>query len=1680
MKRFLPLFFFCIASVVSLRAQTFGNEWIDYSLKHYKIKVVQTGIYRISYNTLASAGIPVNSIDPRRFQVFNNGQEQKIFIQGEGDALFDSNDYIEFYAEKNTGANELPLYHNAAFVPNPYYSLINDTAVYFLTWNNSVNNKRMALETDVNFGSYTPIDYFFKEQIQAYNSAYYGGETDRAGGTNARYVISEGYFDNQVFNLGANVQKNINLSNIYTSGPAAKFESVVVGASQDFNLLVQNKPDHHLRIEIKPSTSGTFNLLKDTLFKGYAANKFVANISTSLLGATTNLRYSSISDAGFVSNRTAISYINIKYPHTLAMENASSFTMYIPDNVSQVKSYLSMTSLNASDSVCLYNITNGTRIKVVKTGSNFNALIENTGMEKKCFIASEAAMLNVTNIQPVTPSGLFTNYALFSADSAYIIVYPKKLNSSALDYKNYRAFNIYGGQHNVIMADIDELYDQFAYGIVKSPLSIKGFSNFLINTYPTPPNNLLLLGKSLSPTLCRTNTTNYANCLVPSFGNPACDGLFTVGLNGSTYESGIATGRIAAKSDAQVLLYLNKVKDYENLLNNPPAEWKKRALHFGGGKTNIEQRSFKVYLNRYKDTLEGVYFGGKVNSYFKTTSAPIQINTSDEIRQRIDEGVSLMTFFGHASGLGFDQSIDDINSYNPRPGHYPLMLANGCFGGDIHSTLLSSSESFVLTENKGVIGYLGTIGLGIPYALNAYTTEWYAQLARKSYGKSIGKVIQQTVKVLAPVASGDAVIGATCYEMTLHGDPAIIINSYEKPDYKITYSDVYYDTETYPDSIIVNVIRTNIGRATNDIIFTELRRTLPTGAIETYLSRSIAPKFKDTIAFSIPVNPLTGRGVNKIKVTLDALNEINELNENNNTTGDIDLLIEGRGIIPIYPYEFSIIPTDTITLKGSTVNPFEKNANYIFQIDTADGFNSPFMRSSTISASGGVVSWKPPITFSDSTVYYWRVTPDSTSSSNGYLWKESSFQYINGKSGWGQAHFFQFKDDGYEYVKLNRFNRRFDFINSIQSIQCNTRLANPLGEDWKLVTWSYNGDKTYKEWHCNQGNPSITVVVIDPLNGKNLFSPVIGNLASSSNNGLYGNCHCRNYPYTNFDFLVSTPAQRNFLLNFLNNNTAIPNGHYVLAYNMTNVNFPLFAEPLKQAFENIGSTQIRNLTSNIPFIIWGRKGDPIGSATEVVGTSSSSIIDLNTTFSTNWKEGSISSPVIGPASSWGSFHWRQRTADGITTKDEVSVKLIGIKTDGTETDLVTFPKDSIDILNLSNYVNASVYPSIRLVALMKDTALFTPAQMRRWQVIYDPVPEGALNPPLGFYLSNDTLEEGESAEIHIPFQNVSNVAFNDSLLFTYWSENINGEIVPLPDKIKRNMLLPNEYVKDTLKVNTLNYPGIKNLWVEVNPIGRSQSQPEQYHFNNITRIPLVINSDNTNPLLDVTFDGVHILNNDIVSAKPNILISLKDENRYLELNDTSDFRVYLLEPSATIAKPIYFGNEMSFTPAVLPNNSAKINYTPTLRQDGTYQLLVQAQDRSSNESGQVDYRINFKVINKSTITEVMNYPNPFSTATRFVFTLTGSVIPTYFKIQILNISGKVVKEITQDELGFMHIGRNITEYAWDGKDEFGDQLANGVYLYRVVTSINGQSIEKQSTEADQYFKKEFGKMYLMR
>ena len=458
--------------------------------------------------------------------------------------------------------------------------------------------------------------------------------------------------------------------------------------------------------------------------------------------------------------------------------------------------------------------------------------------------------------------------------------------------------------------------------------------------------------------------------------------------------------------------------------------------------------------------------------------------------------------------------------------------------------------------------------------------------------------------------------------------------------------------------------------------------------------------------------------------------------------------------------------------------------------------------------------------------------------------------------------------------------------------------------------------------------------------------------------------------------------------------------------------------------------------------------------------------------------GYTTSPVFGAAKQWKQFKWRGSTVDP-GPGDAPTIDLVGVNPDGLETTVMSnldLSQQDIDISSIS----AVQYPYLKLRIRNLDSVNLTAYQLRYWRLTYVPVPEGAIAPNV-FFQFKDTLDPGEPLNFKLAFKNISEGNF-DSLKVKMVITDRNN----VQDTIStRFRPLPNG---DTLHVrnltNTAALRGLNTFYLDVNP---DNDQPEQFHFNNFMYRNFYVRSDNVNPLLDVTFDGVHILNRDIVSSKPHVIIKLKDESKWLILDDTAGAKIQVRYPNGTMRTFFFNTNDtLKFTPAGSapnPDNTATIDFLPHFPLDGDYELTVTGKDRSGNSAGNVEYKVAFQVINKPMISNMLNYPNPFTTSTAFVFTITGAEVPQNIKIQIMTITGKIVREITKDELGPLHIGRNITEFKWDGTDQYGQKLANGIYLYRVVTNLHGKSLDKYKAaddNTDKYFNKGYGKMYLMR
>ena len=1724
------------------KAQTYGNEWIEYSQQYFHFPIYNTGIHRINYadlnTSLSNNGVLISNINTDNFQIFGRESQVSIAVIDGGDNTLDPGDYIEFYAEKNDGWIDGKLYDSPQEQPDQYYSLFNDTLQYYFTWNNSGNNNRILQETDANYSAYTSIDYCWKKNYVNYSDEYNQGPKFD-GLSSPLYSLGEGYAS-YPYTYGGSNNTIIPTQNAYTGfgAPNSIIIGVSMGASSSASSHVNN---HNHALQIKYGSSNT--IIFDTTYVGYQLiNKSMEIPTANIESPTTSIIHGSYG-IGQTSDKQHVSSVAINYPHTMDFENTTYFKFAVPFNNLESKSRLSISNFNSANPI-LY-VLNGDTVKSISLSNNagiWEALVLNfsNNDSAQCLLVDALNYNTITNISIVPGNGYFRDFSQIMPNDAYIIVTNKKLWNGSLSYAGYRSG--IGGSHDTVLVNIEELYHQFGGGVFKNPLGIRRFCNLAINTWPTYPSHLFLIGKSirdvtegLSMGSRKSNSAYQAN-LVPSFGYPPSDNHFTFSLGTSGNSYAIPTGRYSAMENSSVNDYLNKVIEYEeqqdpfgsyDIANK---EWQKQVLHFGGGGDQAEINLLNYHLTQFEQTIEDTLFGGNVSSFTKGNGSS-SLNSDDffKVQQKLQEGVSLITFFSHAtSSGGFGQNIDSPNNWG-NYGKYPMVIGLGCYTGDVHQPGGNSySENIVNPVGQGAISFLSTIKLGNVTEIARYTNIYYHQMGKKNYGRDIGFCMKTTADSLTLVLSPNILFHSNTIGMGLQGDPALKLNTHLAPEIILSEERIWTSPTTIDlsiDTFELNIVLTNIGSAFVDTFQLSIQRFFPNGSDSTYFIDVPGLLFRDTIRYKMASNHSIAVGLNNFSIKADFPFSIIDEHFDETTNNEISFstYISSNDLIPIWPYEYAIIPSDTITCKASTINPFADSRQYLFEVDTTDLFNSPFKKHQYIISAGGVVEAMPydwinsnslaadPITFSDSTVYFWRCSPDSTVKS----WQESSFQYIPEKWGWGQSHFFQFKNNDYTNISYNRPTRTFDFQPSIATVLCNTFVSNPYwpSTGWSGTSWFLNGAR--QEYGGYGTRPAIHIAVIDPITLKAWRTPGIDNGDTVYTEHCYGqfNGHGGLCPGATgwrggrsegmFIFQLQYPTQMTALVNMLDN--VVPDGHYILAYTYI---VDTYSSPaslygswpasLFTSFQNLGATSFTPGMADDGFVFFAQKGNP-GSAQEIHTADTLSgmtgdpeeLLTFETIIQGSSTSGLVKGEIVGSAFNWNTLYWAQNPQEATTT-DTTRLLVYGIDTLGNETlQIDTLMTTSDSITNLNSLIDAVEFPLLRINALTVDTVTITPAQFNRWQIIYDPAPECAINPKKGFYyaIENDTLQEGDSAKFAVAIENIS--AFDmDSLLVNYWIEDVNHTKNYI-SYARQDSLKSGEIIIDTVSVSSKGYLGDNSIWVTANPKinGNEQDQLEHFYFNNFAQKTFTVLEDNTNPILDVTFDGVHILDEDIVSPVPLISITLDDENEFLLLNediDTSLFKILLIRPNSNDQEELFFSNNgesgyLMWEPAIDDKNLFKIEYNPTFTEDGIYTLLVQARDKSNNYSGDFHYEISFEVITASTITHLFNYPNPFSTKTHFVFTLTGSEVPDQMLIQIMTVTGQVVREISMDEIGPLHIGNNKTDFFWDGRDQFGDQLANGVYLYRALVKINGENIEHRNTSADsKSFKNEFGKMYLMR
>ncbi len=1635
-------------------SQPYGNEWIKFNQRYFKIKLAEDGVYRINAASLQQAGVPITTIAAARIKMFRRGQEISLNKIASGGFL----DYLEFYGEKNDGRLDSILYEDPSYQIHPYHSLFTDTASYFLTWNQTETGESMSTSNLGDNSGLTAEPYHLNESLKLQTNAYSPGTKFGFGSelSSGEYVEGEGW-TGSFFTKNQSQTFTFNLGDFDNTGPVPSLEIGLIGG---------NSLTHKSQIRVGPSEASLRNLDTAT-FNGWTQTIFSGNIAWSDVNGdgTLVVHVTALGESG-QADRISVPYIKIIAPQDFDMAASGNKTFYQRTSV-ESRSYLVVPTTNAANTR-IFEITDPYSPRVItkslSTTDRFEFIVNDPSIPRKFYAFTSTK--SVASIQEVAMD------QIDPTNSNYLIISHKHFQTPASDglnqltaYKNYRE-SAAGGSYEVTLTTIDEIFDQYGYGD-PSPLAIQ---NFVANALAIgSPEYMFIIGKGLS-----TNYGFYRNPganinYIPAYGFPGSDLLFTIKAGGSV-DPPFGVGRLNAFTSEDIKSYLDKVKEMEALPYN--ALWRKNQILLSGGQNSFEQQTFSNYVENFERLAEGYFLGGSAKIRRKITTAPTEII---DIKTEINNGVGMVTFFGHSSSQNSDIEIGNVNDHD-NAGRYPIILANGCNAGEIFSPSGTFGQPWVNTASKGALAFIGHADFSFSINLKRFSDLFYQEAFTQEdeFGRSLGDVLTSVAARYHDLFGTGAVSLAQVNLMSVLGDPAIKVFGATEPDYESDPTQISAEPISgnqilaSQGAFLINLPIKNYGKSSLDSIDIEVRRTLPEGEVLSSIIKVAPIKYSDTLQITIENDPAKKvDGNNIFSFIIDPDNLIDELNESNNQT-NFELFITSGATINLYPINFGVQSTKSVNFIFQPSSIQESARDYSLEYDTTSGFSSGYKTSIVLS---GQTLLQHNIDFSalnDSSTIYWRTRYANPEEGEDTTWVNSSFSIIDAlNSGWGQVGAGQFTGNTLSGVNYDHLTGAWTFEES--------------ENDYEIVTHGIDHPNQYEDLQVIVGNVNymitenvnavcrvntINAVFIDRATGQP-YRPISFQTGDVSNPLI-----CGRIPQVIHNLTESNVLGSNRYLDSLIN--LMKPDDYILLFSFDSVAYSNWDAQLINSLNSVGiqSNTISSLVDGQAVIFLGKKGSAPGEAIEMVDDGSllspkEQLMNLAGLVTYTSTTGSIASRRIGPAKSWTNLHYEVED----NPNDNFSIDVVGIDSEGTETPLFTNARlASVDV----STIDPLQYPFLKLNVSFSDNVDLDPPQVKALIVEYTLPPEGYL---LAASNESQELQEGQEYETSYDFINISSEDFQDSLEVSSTLLNINSSQT-YNQTFNIAPTSAGDTTSFTLLYSTLGKTGQNNLSLIVTPM-----ENEILSVNNFFSLNPAANisEDNTNPVLNVTFDGTYILDGDIVTPNPNIRVTLQDDNSYLLNDDTVGIEIYLKQPceGCQYERVNFTDPGVSYTPET-EDQEFELSYQPGPLEDGIYSFRVSAEDESGNNSGDNDYEISFEVINESSVTHFYPYPNPFSTNTRFVFTLTGGTIPDQIKIQIMTISGRVVKEINQDEIGPIRIGNNITQYAWDGRDEYGDLLANGVYLYRVFIRQQGEEINHRFTTADKAFKNGYGKIYILR
>ena len=582
----------------------------------YRIEVDRDGLYSLDYPALAEAGFPVDSLDPRTLQLYGMGREVAIRVLGEADGTFDPGDQVLFYGQK------------------PWDSKYTRINVYWLTYgqeSGQAKGLRMTIR-DGSLSGMAPVPVAFDSSNRAEQNKLYipSSEGDDE--------VDRWLWDFLFGFVPISKSFSITLDHVHSEPFSATLRVA-------FHGFVDNDidPDHHTRLYVND------HLVQDDWWDGtiWYTNE-VAFSSAYLREGINSIKVECPVDTGVGYDLLYVDWFEIDYRRLHIADNDS--LTFGEDNTGEWEYHVQ--GFTGTD-VETYDVTDPWAVAHIATttveseGASFTLSFEDDVSSPTLYLAQmPSERLSPLAIKKDTASSLHNP----ENGAAHLIVTHGDFYTDVLPLASHRQ----GQGLPASVVDVQDIYDEFNYGVL-SPHAIHAFLSYAYENWTPPtPAYVLLVGHGTADYKDYRNTGRKTYIpprlarVDPWVGEVDADNRYVCVSGGDTLPD-MYLGRLPAVSAAEVQAMVAKILAYEQAA--APAPWQHNVA-FVADNTPDQAGNF-VALS--EDLIDGYLPQGYVpdrvylDDYCDVPSTNPCPAARDALVSSIDQGRLFVNYIGHAA-----------------------------------------------------------------------------------------------------------------------------------------------------------------------------------------------------------------------------------------------------------------------------------------------------------------------------------------------------------------------------------------------------------------------------------------------------------------------------------------------------------------------------------------------------------------------------------------------------------------------------------------------------------------------------------------------------------------------------------------------------------------------------------------------------------------------------------------------------------------------------------------------------------------------------------------------------------------------------------------------------------------------------------------------------------------------